>query len=172
MQSLHSDWKFAHQHGQSTKPGLKNSRGQFQCICCLRSVNKEPIPLCENSKQLQFLGYGFPLYFIFLKYAMIILFLETINYSIINLYKAVNQNYDFCIAGIPKVIFSSEVHCSGFMVFLANINDQVSGSETILRITSFITLLFYTIYIRDNFTKTWRYYDERQTSFADFSVLV
>lgn len=58
------------------------------------------------------------------------------------------------------------------MVLLAEIAEEITNAELVLRITSFLTLLFCLVYVRDTFTKTWMYYDERETSYADFSVVV
>lgn len=35
-----------------------------------------------------------------------------------------------------------------------------------------MTLLLSLLYVRDHLTKSWRYYDERETSFGDFSILL
>lgn len=35
-----------------------------------------------------------------------------------------------------------------------------------------MTLLLSLLYVRDHLTKSWKYYDERDTSFADFSILM
>jgi len=58
------------------------------------------------------------------------------------------------------------------MVFLSNISEVVNVDEHIIRFTSFFTLLVTLIYVRDQFTKTWLYYDERDTTYSDFSILV
>ena len=58
------------------------------------------------------------------------------------------------------------------MVLFANIIEHLSDFELMLRLSSFGTLLLALIYIRDNFTKTWMYYDERETSYADFSLII
>ena len=41
-----------------------------------------------------------------------------------------------------------------------------------MRISSFVTLLFSLIYLRDHFTKTWRYYAERETTYSNFSIFL
>jgi hypothetical protein len=47
------------------------------------------------------------------------------------------------------------------MVLLSNISFIVATDEHIVRLTSFLTLLVALVYVRDNFTKTWMYFDER-----------
>lgn len=51
MKETDPDWQFAHNHGCAARPGIARE-GEMDdvCICCLRSINKDPIPLCENSK--------------------------------------------------------------------------------------------------------------------------
>ena len=58
------------------------------------------------------------------------------------------------------------------MVLLSNISSSLTTDEHIIRLTSFLTLLVMLIYIRDHFTKTWMYYDERYTTYGDFSILI
>lgn len=56
MNRFDPDWSFAENHGKSTLPGKPTHELQDEmehhllCECCLNSVEKEPIPLCENSK--------------------------------------------------------------------------------------------------------------------------
>ena len=106
MNILNPDWEFAARHGQASKPGRveEGEEDRQECICCLKQINKSPIPLCENSKELEFLGLGFPLYFIFLKYAIVILLLQILNYSVMDLYFAVIENEGFCLRGQPRIV--------------------------------------------------------------------
>jgi hypothetical protein len=51
MNILNPDWKFAARHGEATKPGIVDENEEKEeCICCLKQINKAPIPLGENSK--------------------------------------------------------------------------------------------------------------------------
>jgi hypothetical protein len=103
MQMLNPDWKFAAKHADATRPGMMTEEHEKEeCICCFKQINKVPLPLCENSKELEFLGFGFPLYFIFMKFAMFILLVEIVNYTAIELYFAIRNNYDFCVNDIPR----------------------------------------------------------------------
>lgn len=58
------------------------------------------------------------------------------------------------------------------MILFSNIREHVTTNEHIMRLSSFATLLFALVYLRDQFTKSWEYYDERKTSYSDFSVLI
>jgi hypothetical protein len=53
MNILNPDWNFAARHAQATRPGLiDESEEKEECICCLKQINKQEIPLCDNSKEL------------------------------------------------------------------------------------------------------------------------
>ena len=58
------------------------------------------------------------------------------------------------------------------MILLSTIDLHLTTEEHILRISSFVTLLIALIYMRDHFTKTWRYYDERETTYANFAIFM
>lgn len=113
------NWKFAADHGQACTPGRpirqptsttsidsspttkqnNHAKGHNLCECCLNIIQKEPIPLCDNSKELEFLGFGFPLYFIFTKYAIILLMLQIVTYSALSICWALNTSVDICDEG-------------------------------------------------------------------------
>ena len=58
------------------------------------------------------------------------------------------------------------------MILLANIAPDLTTVELILRLTSYLTLLVSLVYVRDTFTKTWKYYKERTTTYGTFSALL
>jgi hypothetical protein len=57
------------------------------------------VPLCENSKELEFLGFGFPLYFVFLKYSIILLVLQIASSNALSLYWGYQSTYGLCFNG-------------------------------------------------------------------------
>lgn len=104
---------------------------------------------------------------------MIILLIEIVNYTGIELYNSININHDFCIRNTPKLKHEEEeIFCTSFMILLSNIHELLANDEHVVRLSSFVTLLLVLVYVRDQFTKSWKYYDERRTSYADFSILV
>jgi hypothetical protein len=94
------------------------------------------------------------------------------NYSAIDIYFAVVDNDAFCLQYIPRIANGQEVECTSFMVLLANINPSLTTVELILRGTSFVTLLASMIYLRDIFTKSWNYFNEREVTYGTFSILM
>lgn len=85
---------------------------------------------------------------------------------------AIDGNYDFCANKQEKTLYDEKVFCTSFMVFMSSVSDHLSGIEMILRITSFLTLLVCLIYLRDIFTKTWKYYEEKNITYSKFAVLL
>ena len=74
LDKLDPDWKEAEQHGMANRAGFpivddNNQDESFDknnsliCKCCYEHVYKTPVPLWENSKQLEFLGFGYPLFY-------------------------------------------------------------------------------------------------------------
>ena len=50
---LNPDWEYAAKHAAAARPGLKGEEHEREeCICCFKQINKHPVPLCENSKEL------------------------------------------------------------------------------------------------------------------------
>ena len=58
------------------------------------------------------------------------------------------------------------------MALFANTQRFISPSEKVLRISNFVVMLILLIYFRDNFRKIIMYYDEKKSSYADFSLLI
>lgn len=87
MDHLDPDWELAALHGQSSKAGKLHENISRQdllaCKCCFNIVHKDPIPICENAKELEFLGFGFPLFYSFMKDCIILLIILISSYSII-----------------------------------------------------------------------------------------
>jgi hypothetical protein len=100
LDKIDPDWKFAATHGQASKIGIKKDENKRSttsiCRCCLNVIYKDPASLCENSKELEFLGFGLPLYFVFLKNCIILLLISICSYNGLSLYWAFLHNYDWC----------------------------------------------------------------------------
>ena len=96
-----TDWKKAERHGRASLPGKpkpEEERGD-KCDCCMKEIDKEPIPVSTNSKELDVLGFGFPLYFIFLKYCIILIILLIVTYTAIGIFWSIKSNTNFCLKG-------------------------------------------------------------------------
>lgn len=105
------------------------------------------------------LGSGFPLYFIFLKYSIVMIFLLLVSYSALSLAWAYEYNQDFCLKHVDRVGKSGEsIHCTSWMVLFSRLEKEIHVEENILRITSFITQLFFLLYIREQLRKHNAYF--------------
>lgn len=105
------------------------------------------------------MGFGFPLYFIFLKYCIILLMVLICSYSAMSFYWALVDNYNFCSVEAHRRLLSSSLadpdpHCTSFMIRFSRIEKNLENSEVILRISSFVIHILALIYIRDNIQKT------------------
>ncbi len=101
LDQLDPDWELATKHGQASMIGYPESSSEDNisatlCPCCLQIIEKTPIPICVNSKELELLGFGFPLFYSFLKNCMILLIILICSYNAISLKKAIEGNYGFC----------------------------------------------------------------------------
>lgn len=123
LDKLDPNWDIAMEHGQASKTGIlpaneTNSTTDL-CPCCLNVVYKDPAPLCANAKDTEFLGFGFPLFYVFLKNCIILLLLSICSYSALSLYWAFHNNYDWCHGSGHHRLLAETEHspdCETFMV--------------------------------------------------------
>jgi hypothetical protein len=119
------------------------------------------------------LGFGFPLYFIFNKYAIILLILQIVSYSALSLYWAVESTYDICEEnGFRALPNGKKGVCTSWLIKFVRSEPSVSDEELILRICSFAIHLLGLIYIRDMISKTRKYYNERSTLISHYSIMI
>ena len=100
LDELNPDWEQAGRHGLASRAGLSMDGATINstllCRCCFSVVYKDPVPMCENSKSLEFLGFGFPLFYAFLKNCIILLISLICTYSSFALKSAITYNWIFC----------------------------------------------------------------------------
>jgi hypothetical protein len=137
LDKLNPDWAFAAAHGQASKVGLVSNKKDGSkltsktaiCRCCLNVIYKDPAPMCSNSKDLEMIGFGFPLYFVFLKNCIILLLLSIFSYSGLSLYWALSHNYNWCHPEFTDhhrlLESSSEAECETFMVDMSRVEKHV-----------------------------------------------
>jgi hypothetical protein len=118
------------------------------------------------------LGFGFPLYYIFLRYCIILVLILICSYSAVSLYWGIKASSAFCSHRRLGGGSEGDLHCTSFLIIFSRIEDHVDGAEMILRIASFVIHMLALIYIRDNIRKTIEYYDEKTTSLSDYSFLI
>jgi hypothetical protein len=118
------------------------------------------------------LGFGFPLYFKFLKYTIIMILLQVVSYSALALYWSYVDNIPFCQDHQTQSISDKTGSCTGFFVSIARIQYNIDPAETIIRVGSFIIQLMALIYIRDKLIKANSYYAEITTTMSDYSIIL
>lgn len=101
------DWKEAEIHGQASRVGFYDEMSTNLCGCCKQKVQKEEIPICENTKSLEFLGFGFPLFYMFIRNCIILLILLIISNNFISLFISIHDGNDYC-GSHPAVVGHSE----------------------------------------------------------------
>ena len=129
--------------------------------------------MCENSKGLEFLGFGFPLFYTFLKNCIILLLSLICTYAAFAVKSAYTYNWDFCHNAYRRVLAGgTEISCDTFMVWTSSKQDSVTEIEEVMRIVSFCFHFGLLVYMRDHMIKLEAYYDERNTSLSDYSVII
>lgn len=187
LDKIGPDWNLAQNHAKACRPGrpvkakepasstsisMENPRNQL-CECCLNIIHKEDVSLLNNSKQLEFLGFGFPLYFIFIKYAIALLLLQIVTYAALSISWALQHSDDICNGGAVRHLPGGyEGQCTSWVIKFMRTEESVSGQEIVLRFCAFLMQMVGLAYMRDVIRKTNEYYDERTTSLSDYSILL
>ena len=85
LDSTNPDWKLAQIHAQSTQAGKASSSNVNieRCPCCFRAIQLQPIGLCKNIKEMEVLGYAYPLFFKYLQLAIMLVFFQLCSYNIL-----------------------------------------------------------------------------------------
>lgn len=106
---LNPDWQFAETHGMASKTGFVDFKANDQstqiCKCCHNFVHQEKLPICVHSKELAFLGFGFPLFYSFMKNCILLLVILICSYSGFSLFLAITHNLEtICDQGVGAAI--------------------------------------------------------------------
>ncbi len=67
---------------------------------------------------------------------------------------------------------NKKVECASYYVYLASIGDYLPRQVIILRVVGLLITIAFFIYMRDSLSKLIGYYDERNTTFSDYSVIM
>lgn len=63
------------------------------CPCCYGYIEKEQVGYCQNTRELAFLGEGFPLFFNFLRYCLVMLVALILDDAIIGVLISFSENH-------------------------------------------------------------------------------
>lgn len=118
------DWIQAERHAMASRAGHPTKDPQLGstvlCKCCFNHIHKDPAPLCENSKELEFLGFGYPLFYTFLKNCIMLLICLICTYSAYALKNAITYNYNYCYDVHKRLLGGSETTCETFMIWFSS----------------------------------------------------
>lgn len=109
----------------------------------------------------------------FNKYAIILLTLQVLSYSVLSLHWAVESTHELCYGEERHHLLPNghEGSCHSWLILFMRAETEVTDREILLRATSFIIQLLGLLYIRDTILKTLQYYEERNTLISDFAVM-
>ncbi len=129
---------------------------------------------CENTKELAFLGEGFPLFYNFLRYCIVMLVTLILDDGIIGVLLSLYENQctqvHRLLSGAPT---SELVDCQDSVSNrFAYINSVESIARTAIKITGFVAQLLLLIYFRDQQNKLAAYIDERNCTMSDYTLYV
>jgi hypothetical protein len=87
-----ADWDLAKAHAEAVLPGKRKDGCIEACPCCMGYIEKAHVGYCENTKELAFLGEGFPLFYNFIKFGMVMLVILILDESIVGILISTNEN--------------------------------------------------------------------------------
>ncbi|KAM3133932.1 hypothetical protein pb186bvf_013898, partial [Paramecium bursaria] len=135
-----------HQRAHSVGEAKPNSR---LCKCCGYQIERSQIKLCSQIEDLSFLGFGYPLYFAYMKYAIILIMIQFITvgqFMLIANYKSV--------------------------IWLAYPSKKVQEIQDVLSFTATLFMIGFMIYFRATQAKLEAFCDIKTHTPADYTILV
>ena len=199
--SLLPNWVEAQRHASAVSTGrpilteyqYPSENDHPVCQCCNNLIDREEANMCANKKGLSYLGFGVPLYFLFIKYCIILNLLLIVTDGIVSVYKASSTNTQLCqqyFKTHPQIANSflqlrtgantttqgisadnMKIICASQYIMIANIEKGNSTTEIFTRVSSFIIHIVFLIYIKISLHQTGQYYNEVEIVLADYAVL-
>ncbi|EGR27621.1 hypothetical protein IMG5_192990, partial [Ichthyophthirius multifiliis] len=182
------DWELAKIHAKSreTKPENGGQNVQEICQCCGYELNRTKISLMINQKELGFLGAGFPLFYNYLKYCIIMLLSLLLVQGIPNM--IINGRGNFCHDTLQeayeKIEEAHKKHLSNFITpcasnfivqfSIANLigKPQDQNLGVYFSIGAMLIQIILSIIFRKEQNKLEAQVDENNITPADFSIMV
>ncbi|CAD8188436.1 unnamed protein product [Paramecium octaurelia] len=180
------DWNVARKHAlaRRTAPDTKvhhdddddeEPKKPETCPCCGFEIERKEIPYCDDIKSLKFLGAGFPLFYNFLKFCILLLCLQSLV-AIFN----VLSNYDgeFCQQQTLNTISQQmEPNCQESIFLQLSIANKLNNSEVVVFIqkANLIMLIIMIILLqlfRRHQKKLDNQIDESQLTPSDYTIMV
>ncbi|KAL4491908.1 hypothetical protein ABPG72_006163 [Tetrahymena utriculariae] len=182
------DWKTAEKHGKAKRVGKNKmpsntlSEEIFEvCPCCDYQIDKNIISLREQVDTLSFLGSGYPLFFHYMKYCIIILGLIQLTSGEYNILS--NYYGHTCLSNKDiKKLEEKGIHVSSkecvvdlISIFtIANKNKRVDYADIqdILNFTTILVLMILLFFFRKEQKEIDSQCDMAELTPADYTILV
>ncbi|CAD8205212.1 unnamed protein product [Paramecium pentaurelia] len=180
------DWNVARKHAlaRRTAPDTKarldddddeEPKKPETCPCCGFEIERKEIPYCDDIKSLKFLGAGFPLFYNFLKFCILLLCLQ----SLVALFNILsNYHGEFCQQKTLNPISQQmEPNCQESMFLKLSIANKLNNSEVVVFIqkANLIMLIIMIILLqifRRHQKKLDNQIDESQLTPSDYTIIV
>ena len=135
-------------------------------------IEREPVNVCANKKSLAYLGFGVPLFYLFIKYCIVLNLLLIVTDGVVSVYRAYETNTLSCqnyynaqhknpganfihlrtqtLKPTNQVLVADQMSilCSTFWIKIASVEKGTATPEVLLRISSFFIHLVFLIYIK------------------------
>ncbi|EAS02885.2 kinase domain protein (macronuclear) [Tetrahymena thermophila SB210] len=182
------DWKTAERHGKAKRVGKNKMPSSTQqeeifevCPCCDYQIDKNIISLREQVDTLSFLGSGYPLFFHYMKYCIIILGLIILTSGEYNILS--NYYGHTCLSNKDiKKLEAKGVHVSSkecvvdiISIFtIANKKQKVDYADIqdILNFTTILVLMILLFFFRKEQKEIDSQCDMAELTPADYTILV
>ncbi|KAL4444393.1 hypothetical protein ABPG74_016686 [Tetrahymena malaccensis] len=182
------DWKTAERHGKARRVGKNKMPSNTQqeeifevCPCCDYQIDKNTISLREQVDTLSFLGSGYPLFFHYMKYCIIILGLIILTSGEYNILS--NFYGHTCLSNKDiKKLEAKGVHVSSkecvvdlISIFtIANKKQKVDYADIqdILNFTTILVLMILLFFFRKEQKEIDSQCDMAELTPADYTILV
>ena len=195
MEELLPNWDDAKKHAEavSTKRPLFTQGDQPVCKCCNNILERQQVQICSSKKSLSFLGFGVPLYYLFIKYCVVLVLLLIVTDGIVSIYQAYQTNSLSCQSyytphttvnplsklrtittpNASQTLMADQMAllCGSFYLRMASLQKKTGTPEILLRISAFIIHLVFLIYIKISLFHTGEYYNQITIDLADYSVI-
>ncbi|CAD8069040.1 unnamed protein product [Paramecium sonneborni] len=178
------NWDIARKHALSRRTAKEKKKDPLKtlsietCPCCGFEVDREDIPFCSDPMALSFLGSGFALFYNYLKYCIIILFIQLLVKQIHNLYTNFNGSYCSHIKREKmEGHIIEEPYCPDSIFLRLSLANKLDNREALemmqlLNFISIFIIMFLLIYFRKSQRQIDTTIDEEQLTPADYTICV
>ncbi|CAD8055184.1 unnamed protein product [Paramecium primaurelia] len=178
------DWEIARKHALSRRTAQEKKKDPLKtlqietCPCCGFEVDREDIPYCSDPMALSFLGSGFTLFYNYLRYCIIILFIQLLVKQLHNLYTNFNGSYCSHIKREKmEGHIIEEPYCPDSIFLRLSLANKLDNREAlemmqVLNFISIFIIMFVLIYFRKSQRQIDTTIDEEQLTPADYTICV